>query len=114
MAIWPCQCSGKGGIVSGPWARAPFLPSPHARYDNSPSTASSCWYASTVSIWIAPVSDPAALRPFVRERFGEVQGTLSPDGRWVAFRHNLPEGGEVLVQAVEMIVNWPALLKPPQ
>jgi len=37
----------------------------------------------------------------VRERFNAVQGTFCPDGRWVAFRLNLPEGGEVFVQAID-------------
>ena len=49
----------------------------------------------------AAAADPKTLRPLVRDRFVAVQGTFSPDGRWVAFRHNLPEGGEVFVQAVE-------------
>jgi serine/threonine protein kinase len=57
--------------------------------------------AQPVSIWIAAASDPSTIRPLIRDRFQALQGKFSPDGRWVAFRHNLPEGGEVFVQAVE-------------
>jgi len=50
---------------------------------------------------IAAANDPTKLRPLVRERFAVQQGRFSPDGRWVAFTLNLPEGPEVFVQEVE-------------
>ena len=57
-----------------------------------------------LDIWIVPLADPGAARPILNSRYAEIQPSVSPDGRWLAYaadssgRHEIyvtpfPDGG---------------------
>ena len=59
-------------------------------------------------IWAVPIGDPAHPRPLVRTEFDEMQGQLSPSGRWLAYTSNESSRLEVYVQRTDDgSVKWP-------
>jgi Tol biopolymer transport system component/predicted Ser/Thr protein kinase len=52
-------------------------------------------------IWAAPISHPDQSRPLVQTEFDEVQGQISPSGRWLAYTSNLSSRFEVYVQPLQ-------------
>jgi Tol biopolymer transport system component/tRNA A-37 threonylcarbamoyl transferase component Bud32 len=51
-------------------------------------------------LWLAPLDDPSKARPLVQTPFGEIQGRLSPDGRFFAYASNESGRYQVYVQTV--------------
>ena len=52
-------------------------------------------------LWLVPVRDGGAPRPAVSTPFADMQGDLSPDGRWIAYASDESGQFEVYVQAVQ-------------
>jgi eukaryotic-like serine/threonine-protein kinase len=50
-------------------------------------------------LWVLPLLEPSKPRPFLRTRFNEVQGTLSPNGQWMAYTSDETGRFEVYVQS---------------
>ncbi len=58
------------------------------------------WNAETNDdVWLLPLEDRAAVRPFVRTPFNESRAHFSPDGRWVAYQSDESGRDEIYVQA---------------
>ncbi len=51
-----------------------------------------------LDLWAAPVDHPDQARPLVRTEYDEVQGQISPDGRWLAYTSNLADQLDVYVE----------------
>jgi Tol biopolymer transport system component len=49
-------------------------------------------------IWIAPVDSPQALRPFLATPAEEIEPSVSPDGKWLAYVSNESGRAEVYVR----------------
>jgi len=49
-------------------------------------------------LWAVPVDHPDQPRPLVRTEYDEVQGQVSPNGRWLAYTSNLAERLDVYVE----------------
>jgi hypothetical protein len=49
-------------------------------------------------LWAAPIGRPNQPRPLVQTEFDEVQGQISPSGRWLAYSSNESSRFEVYVQ----------------
>ncbi len=54
--------------------------------------------ATRDDIWILPLSEPAKAVPLVATRFAEVDGQISPEGRWFAYSSDESGRFEVYVQ----------------
>jgi Tol biopolymer transport system component len=50
-------------------------------------------------LWTLPVREPSKPSPFLRTRFNEVQGALSPNGQWMAYTADETGRFEVYVQS---------------
>ncbi|HZQ54923.1 MAG TPA: protein kinase [Bryobacteraceae bacterium] len=50
-------------------------------------------------LWALPLHEPSRPRPFLRTRFNEVQGALSPKGQWMAYSSDETGRFEVYVQS---------------
>jgi serine/threonine protein kinase/Tol biopolymer transport system component len=48
-------------------------------------------------LWLAPLQQPKDAKPFVVSPFDETQGTISPDGRWVAYQSDESGKSEIYV-----------------
>jgi eukaryotic-like serine/threonine-protein kinase len=81
-----------------------FLKSTVAKYptDWSPDSAFIVYHASQprthYDVWAAPVDHPNQSRPLVQTEFDDVQGQISPTGRWLAYSSNQSSRFEVYVQ----------------
>jgi dipeptidyl aminopeptidase/acylaminoacyl peptidase len=51
-------------------------------------------------LWQAPLDHPRDAKPFVVSPFAETQGTISPDGRWVAYQSD--ESGKSEIYVVDL------------
>jgi Tol biopolymer transport system component len=49
-------------------------------------------------LWIIPLDNPTRPMPFARTQSNEIQGQLSPDGRWMAYVSDEPGASNVFVQ----------------
>ena len=52
-------------------------------------------------IWAVPIDDPTHPRALVRTKFDEMQGQVSPSGRWLAYTSNESSRLEVYVQRTD-------------
>jgi hypothetical protein len=70
--------------------------------DWSPDGAYVVYHVSTENtgqdIWVAPMSGDRKGRPFLQTPFNEMQGRLSPDGRWMAYTSDESGSLEVYVR----------------
>ncbi len=48
-------------------------------------------------LWLSPLQDPKGAKPFVVSPFAENQGTISPNGRWVAYQSDDSGKSEIYV-----------------
>jgi eukaryotic-like serine/threonine-protein kinase len=48
-------------------------------------------------LWLAPLQHPTDAKPFVASPFAEDQGTISPNGRWVAYQSDESGKSEIYV-----------------
>jgi len=62
--------------------------------------------ATRYDIWAAPIAPPHTPRPLVRTPFDEMQGQISPDGRWLAYTSNQSSRLEVYVQPLGSDTRW--------
>ena len=53
---------------------------------------------NTRDLWVLPLAGDRKARPFLQTQFGEYQGKVSPDGRWIAYSSNESGRSEVYVQ----------------
>jgi eukaryotic-like serine/threonine-protein kinase len=92
---------------AGSGEELPFLKSLNAKYPTDWSRDGSfvVYHANDDhmhhDIWAAPVDHPEQVRALVRTEFDEMQGQLSPSGRWLAFTSNQSSRLEVYVQKTE-------------
>ena len=81
-----------------------FLKTPLAKYPTSwsPDGSLIVYHAKGVTtnydIWAAPVDRPQDARPLVQTEFDEMQGQVSPHGRWLAYVSDESSRYEVYVQ----------------
>jgi eukaryotic-like serine/threonine-protein kinase len=84
-----------------------FLQTDTAKYptDWSPDGAFVVYHTNDArtkqDIWTAPVDHPDRARPLVQTEFDEMQGQISPGGRWLAYTSNQSSRLEVYVQPVK-------------
>jgi hypothetical protein len=52
-------------------------------------------------LWAAPLDHPNRPRPLLQTEFDEVQGQISPSGRWLAYTSNESSRFEVYVQPLQ-------------
>ncbi|HET9409931.1 MAG TPA: protein kinase [Candidatus Sulfotelmatobacter sp.] len=55
---------------------------------------------TSTDLWILNLSNPDDMRPFKRTPAAERQGSLSPDGRWMAYESNESGRSEIYVEPV--------------
>jgi dipeptidyl aminopeptidase/acylaminoacyl peptidase len=83
-----------------------FVTSPVSKYptDWSPDGAFIVYHSfdarTRQDLWVAPVGEPKAARPLLQTEFDEVQGQISPSGRWLAYSSNQSSRFEVYVEPV--------------
>src|SRR3954463_2331291 len=83
---------------------APFLKTPLAKYPTSwsPDGSLIVYHAkdprTRYDIWATPVDHPQDARPLVQTEFDEMQGQVSPRGRWLAYVSDESSRYEVYVQ----------------
>jgi Tol biopolymer transport system component len=84
----------------------PFLKTPAAKYptDWSPDGAFVVYHANDerthYDVWAVPIGHPDQPRPLVQTEFDEMQGQISPSGRWLAYTSNQSGRLDVYVQAL--------------
>jgi eukaryotic-like serine/threonine-protein kinase len=84
-----------------------FLQTDAAKYptDWSPDGAFVVYHTNDArtkqDIWAAPLDRPEQARPLVRTEFDEMQGQISPSGRWLAYTSNQSSRLEVYVQPLQ-------------
>jgi len=84
-----------------------FLKTDTAKYptDWSPDGAFVVYHVKDArtnqDIWAAPLDRPDQARPLIQTEFDEMQGHLSPDGRWLAYTSNQSSRLEVYVQPLK-------------
>ena len=52
-------------------------------------------------LWAAPLDHHNESRPLLQTEFDEVQGQISPSGRWLAYTSNQSSGFEVYIQPLQ-------------
>ena len=83
-----------------------FLKTPAAKYPTawSPDGAFVVYHANDErthnDVWAVPIGHPDQPRPLVQTEFDEMQGQVSPSGRWLAYTSNQSARLEVYVQAL--------------
>jgi len=55
--------------------------------------------ATQWDLWVLPMDDHHEPRPYLRTRFNEANGSVSPDGRWIAYDSDESGQSEVYVQS---------------
>ena len=55
---------------------------------------------TSADLWLLSLGDQLSLRPFKQTTAAERQGTLSPDGRWIAYASNESGRSEIYVEPV--------------
>jgi Tol biopolymer transport system component len=88
-----------------------LLTTREAKYatDWAPDNSSVVFHTRTAMGWdilAVPVSQKGAPRTLVRSRFNEFQGTLSPNGRWLAFSSDESSVPQVYVRAMVAGSGW--------
>jgi protease II len=84
-----------------------FLKTDTAKYptDWSPDGTVVVYHTSfartNLDIWSAPLDHPDQARPLVQTEFDEMQGHISPSGRWLAYTSNQSSRLEVYVQPLK-------------
>ena len=84
-----------------------LVTSPAAKYptDWSPDGAFVVYHAldkrTLYDLWAAPLGQPNQSRPLLQTDFDEVQGRISPSGRWLAYTSNQSSRFEVYVQPLQ-------------
>jgi Tol biopolymer transport system component len=53
-------------------------------------------------LWVLPTAEPDKPMPFLRTAFNEIQGRVSPDGRWIAYTSDESGRWEVYLQSFPM------------
>ena len=92
--------------AAGGGADEVFVKSPVAKYptDWSPDGAFVVFHAfdarTHYDVWAAAVDHATPSRPLLQTEFDEVQGQISPSGRWLAYTSNQSSRFEVYVQPV--------------
>jgi len=56
--------------------------------------------ATSADLWLLTLGNPAEMRPFKQTPAAERQGSLSPDGRWMAYASNESGRSEIYVEPV--------------
>jgi Tol biopolymer transport system component len=93
--------------VAGGGANEFFVTSSVSKYptDWSPDGAFVVYHAfdkrTHYDLWAAPVGRDNESRPLLQTEFDEVQGQISPSGRWLAYTSNQSSGFEVYVQSLQ-------------
>jgi serine/threonine-protein kinase len=57
-------------------------------------------------LWFLPADGNGEPEPFLTSQFGEVDGSFSPDGRWIAYRSNETGNSEIYVRSTEGPGKW--------
>jgi len=57
-------------------------------------------------LWFLPADGKGEPEPFLTSQFGEVDGSFSPDGRWIAYRSNETGNSEIYVRSTEGPGKW--------
>jgi serine/threonine-protein kinase len=57
-------------------------------------------------LWFLPADGKGEPEPYLTSQFGEVDGSFSPDGRWIAYRSNQTGNSEIYVRSAEGPGKW--------
>ena len=57
-------------------------------------------------LWFLPADGKGEPEPYLTSPFGEVDGSFSPDGRWIAYRSNETGNSEIYVRSTEGPGKW--------
>jgi serine/threonine-protein kinase len=57
-------------------------------------------------LWFLPADGKGEPEPYLTSQFGEVDGSFSPDGRWIAYRSNETGNSEIYVRSAEGPGKW--------
>jgi Tol biopolymer transport system component len=57
-------------------------------------------------LWFLPADGKGEAEPYLTSQFGEVDGSFSPDGRWIAYRSNETGNSEIYVRSTEGPGKW--------
>ncbi len=57
-------------------------------------------------LWFLPADGKGEPEPYLTSPFGEVDGSFSPDGRWIAYRSNETGNSEIYVRSTEGSGKW--------